>query len=131
VKAGGVMRKQRGMGFLGIFFICMIIVLGAVGAMKIVPAYMEYFTLKDAIFKVKASGATSNIEIGRAWQKQIEVNNIDATTMGDIDITRDGPEVVISFAYPRKIHLFENVYLCVDFAATTASSGVAPETPAK
>jgi hypothetical protein len=126
------MRKQRGMGFLGIFFICMIIVLGAVGAMKIGPAYMEFYTLKGIINKVKASGASSNIEIGRAWQKEVEVNNIDATGMGDIDITRDGPEVVISFAYPRKIHLFENVYLCVDFAATTASSGVAPETaPAK
>ncbi len=126
------MRKQQGMGFIGIFSICILLVLGSVGAMKIVPVYMEYFTLKDSMFKVKASGASSNLEIARAWQKQMEINNIDATTMGDIEVTRDGPEIVISFAYPRKIHLFENVYLCVDFAATTASSGVAPETaPAK
>jgi hypothetical protein len=123
------MRKQRGIGFLGIFFICMIIVLGSVGAMKIAPAYMEYFSIKDAIMKVQATNPSSVTDIKRSFEKQVEINNIHSISSTDLDITRDGADVVISFAYPKKIHLFENVYVCIDFAATTAPGGVAPEAP--
>ena len=121
------MKKQRGIGFLGIFFICVIIVLGAVGGMKIVPSYTEFFAIKDAMFKVHASGANSVADIKRAFEKQVEVNNIHAISSTDLDISRDGADVVISFAYAKKIHMFENVYVCIDFAATTSPSGVAPE----
>ena len=123
------MKKQRGMGFLGIFFICMIIVLGAVGFMKVLPAYLEYFSIKDAIFKIKASGASTPTEVGRAFQRQAEINNIHAISSTDLDVVRDGSDLVISFAYPQKIRLVNNVYLCIDFAATTEASGVAPEAP--
>jgi hypothetical protein len=123
------MRKQRGIGFLGIFFICMIIVLGSVGAMKIVPAYMEYYSIKDAIMKVQASNPASVTDVKRSFEKQVEINNIHSISSTDLDIARDGGEVVISFAYPKKIHLFENVYVCIDFAATTAPGGIAPEAP--
>ena len=121
------MKKQRGMGFLGIFLICAIIVLGAVGGMKIAPAYIEFNAIKNAIFVVRDSGATSIPDIKRAFEKQVDVNNIHAISSTDLEITRDGPEVVIAFAYPVKIHMFYNVSVWIDFVATTASSGVTPE----
>ena len=40
------MKKQRGIGFLGIFLICVIVVLVSIAGMKIVPAYIEYFAIK-------------------------------------------------------------------------------------
>jgi hypothetical protein len=124
------MKKQNGMGFLGIFLICTAIVLGAVGAMKVGPSYMEFFGLKDAISKVQASGANSVTDVKRSFEKQVEINNFKSISSTDLEIARDGNEMVISFAYPKKIHMFNNVYVCIDFAATTSSSGVAPP-PAK
>lgn len=121
------MRKQRGIGFLGIFFICMCIVLGSVAVMKIGPAYLEYFTIKDAISKVMAQNPGSVLEIKRAYEKQVEINNIKDMSSTDLEISRDGGDLVISFAYPKKIHMFDNVYVCIDFAGTTAAGGVAPE----
>jgi len=120
------MKNQRGMGFLGIFLICAAIVLVAVGAMKVGPAYLEFFGLKDSMFKVQASGANSVAEIRKAFEKQVEINNFKSISSTDLEITRDGNDLVISFAYPRKIHMFNNVYVCIDFAATTAPGGVAP-----
>jgi hypothetical protein len=124
------MKYQNGMGFLGIFLICTAIVLVAVGGMKVGPSYMEFYGLKDAIFKVQGSGATSVADIKRAFEKQVEINNFKSIGSTDLEITRDGNDVVISFAYPKKIHMFNNVHVCIDFAATTAPGGVAPE-PAK
>ncbi len=125
---GGSVKKQRGIGFLGVFILCMVIILGSIGAMKIAPAYMEYFTIKDAIQKVQASGASSVLDVKRAFDKQVEINNIKAVSSTDLDITKDGGDLVIAFAYPVKIRMFYNVYVCVDFAYTTAPGGVpAPE----
>jgi hypothetical protein len=123
------MKNQNGMGFLGIFLICAAIVLVAVGGMKIGPSYLEFFGLKDAIFKVQASGATSVVDVKRAFEKQVEINNFKSIGSTDLEITRDGNDMIISFAYPKKIHMFHNVYVCIDFAATTAPGGVAPEPP--
>ena len=123
------MKGQRGIGFLGIFFICVVIVLGSIGAMKIVPAYLEYYSIKDAINKVLAAGPNSVLDIKRSFEKQIEINNIQAISSTDLEIVKDGSEFTISFAYPVKIHMFNNVFVCIDFAGTTAAGGVAPEAP--
>jgi len=37
----------------------------------------------------------------------------------DLDITKDGGEVVISFAYKKEVPLFSNVGLYLDFAANS------------
>jgi hypothetical protein len=121
------MKKQRGIGFLGIFFICMVIVLGSIAGMKIVPAYLEYFAVKDSIKKVKESGANTVADIQRAYDKQANINNIKAISATDLDIVRgDTGDSEISFAYPVKIHMFNNVFVCIDFAATTAPGGLPP-----
>jgi hypothetical protein len=37
----------------------------------------------------------------------------------DLDITKEGNEVVISFAYPKRIPMFGNVNVVIDFAASS------------
>jgi hypothetical protein len=120
------MKKQRGITFMGVFFLCVILVLGSIGAMKIAPAYIEFFSIKDAVQKVQASGASTALDIKRAFNAQIVVNNIKAISDTDLEISRDGGDVIISFAYPVKIHMFNNVFVCIDFAYTTAPGGVTP-----
>jgi hypothetical protein len=128
---GGDMKKQRGIGFLGIFMICVVIVLVAVAGMKIVPAYLEYFSIKDAIVKVKAQNPASTREIQNAFDRYSQISNIHDVTYSDLEISRDNGELEIAFAYPKKIHMFENIYVCIDFAASTAAGWTPPEATSK
>jgi hypothetical protein len=128
---GGDMKKQRGMGFLGIFMICVIIVLVSVAGMKIVPAYIEYFAIKDAINKVKAQSPATLRDVQMAYDRFANIGNIHDVTVADLEITRDNGELELSFAYPKKIHMFENVYVCIDFAASTAAGWTPPEATSK
>ena len=115
-------NRQRGVSFLVIFLIGVVLALAAVGAMKIAPAYSEFSTAKKAIFAVAAGEARggSVAEVRRAFDRRTSIDNITAVTPGDLDITKDGNEIVISFAYAKKIPLFYNVSLCIDFTASTA-----------
>ena len=114
--------KQRGISFPLVFLIGVLLALAAVGAMKIAPAYTEFSTAKKAIVAIAAGeGRTGSVgEIRKAFDRRSAIDDITAVTPGDLEITKDGGEVVISFAYTKKVHLFANVSLSIDFAASTA-----------
>jgi len=118
-------NKQRGISFLGVFLIGVVLAVVAVGAMKIAPAYADFMTAKKAIATVAANeGRTGSVsDIRKAFDRQADIDNITVVTGADLDISKDGGDVVISFAYTKKIPLFTNVSLLIDFAASTAPGG--------
>lgn len=118
-------NKQRGVSFLVIFLIFVVLALAAVGALKIAPAFSEFMTVKKTVAAVAASeGRTGSVtEIRKAFDRRASIDNITAVTPGELEISKDGGEVVISFAYAKRIPLFSNVSLLIDFAASTAPGG--------
>ncbi len=115
-------NKQGGIGFPVIFLIGVVIALGAVGAMKIAPAYTEFSTIKKTITAVAAGeGRTGNVtEIRKAFDRRAQIDTITAVSAGELEITKEGGDVVIAVAYVKKIPLFANVSLTIDFVASTA-----------
>ena len=122
-------NKQRGVSFLVIFLIGVVLALAAVGAMKIAPAYLEFMTAKKAIVAIATSeGRTGSVsEIRKAFDRRSAIDNITVVTPGELEVSKDGGEVVIAFAYAKKIPLFSNVSVCIDFAASTAPGGADKE----
>jgi len=118
-------NKQRGVSFPVVFIIFVIVALAAVGAMKVLPAYSEFQTAKNAMNGVAANEgrAGSVLDIRKAFDRRADVDSITAVSGTDLEIGKDGGEVVISFAYSKKIPLFSNVSLVIDFAASTAPGG--------
>lgn len=118
-------NKQRGVSFPVIFLIGVVLALGAIGAMKIAPAYMDYATAKKAIVATAASeGRSGSVsDIRKAFQRRADIDNITVVSADDLEISKDGGDLVISFAYVQKIPLFANVSLLIDFAASTAPGG--------
>jgi hypothetical protein len=118
-------NKQRGVSFLVVFLVFVIVALAAVGGMKVFPAYSEYLSIKKAVNGIAASeGRTGNItEIRKAFDRRANIDNIETVTGADLDIGKDAGELVISFAYSKKIPLFANVSLLIDFAASNAPGG--------
>ena len=115
-------NKQRGVSFLVIFLIGVVLALGAVGAMKIAPAYTEFITIKKAIVAVAAGeGRTGSVtEIRKAFDRRANIDNITAVTAGELEVSKEGGDIVIAFAYTKKVPLFKNVSLTIDFAASSA-----------
>jgi hypothetical protein len=118
-------NKQRGVSFPVVFIIFVIVALAAVGAMKILPGYYELQNAKNAVIGVAANEgrAGSVAEIRKAFDRRADVDSITAVSGADLEIGKDGGEVVISFAYSKKIPLFSNVSVVIDFATSTAPGG--------
>jgi len=105
---------------MGMLVSGIVIVFVAIGGLKIAPAYMEYFTAKKAIVAIAQGNSRATVgEIRHAFQLRAAIDNIDVIGAKDLDITKEGAEVVISFAYPKRIPLFGNVNVVIDFAASS------------
>lgn len=115
------MKFQRGVALSGLLFWSIVLVLGSVLTMKVVPTYLEYYKiLKDAKATVGKVGADSTVsDVRRAFEKFAEVDALDFPS-NQLDVSKDGGKIVIAFAYEKRIPLFWNVSLVIDYKGTTA-----------
>ena len=112
------MKHQRGVTFIGMIFIAGLIIIGAIIALKLVPAYIEYATvvqhLREIAQSPEARGGSPR-DIQRLFGKRAQIDDIKAINANDIEVTRDGDSVVLSASYQTKVRLFGNLSACIDF----------------
>jgi hypothetical protein len=91
--------------------------MGAVFSMKVMPAYTEYGTIvKDVSASVAQVGRDATVEeLRRAFGRFAEIDRIDAITPADLEISKDSGQIVVKFAYEKRIPLFYNISLLIDF----------------
>ena len=110
-------NKQAGMTFIGlVLVVAALISLLAVG-MKIMPAYLEFMNVKNAIKKAANSADTSSKkEVANAFDKSAAVDNISVIKGSDL-VVNGG---VISTEYQVLIPIVANASVLLDFSATSA-----------
>ena len=116
------MKTQRGMGFAGVLVLLIAIVFVAIIGMKLAPAYIEYFTIKKAVSGIVESGELRNATVAdarRAFDRRAVVDDITSIEGKDLEVTKDGNEIVLGFAYEKRIPLFYNVSVLIDFQGST------------
>lgn len=111
--------RQRGITLVGLIFV--LAMLGAIGVLglKVVPTVVEYYSIKKAVASAKTAGHTIP-EIQAAFDRQTDVGYIDSISGKDLEIVKDGDEIEINFAYPKKIPLFGPASLLIEYAGSTA-----------
>jgi hypothetical protein len=112
-------NAQRGMTLTGLIFAGLFIVLIAVVGMRVVPHVIEYGKIMSNIKAIAGDAslrAASVAEVRRAFDRRANIDQIDDVIKGsDIDVTKEGNALVLSFAYSRQIPLFGPVSLVIDF----------------
>lgn len=114
------MRKyQRGVSIGALLGLCVVFIVIALVGLKLAPAYIEYFQIKKSIAAVALAGGSSVAEIRKSFDKRAQVDEIVSITGEDLEISKDGGDVVISFAYPMKVKLFGNISVLFDFSGSS------------
>lgn len=116
-------NRQRGITLVSLLFVLGLVVLVAVLGIKVFPDVQEY---SAAVKAAKATATDPAIreasvaEIRRAFDKRKSIDNVTAVSGEDLDITKEGNEIVIAFAYSKKIPLSGPVSLVIDFEGSSA-----------
>lgn len=116
-------KKQAGATLLGMLFVGAAIVFVALIAMKIFPAYQEFFSVKTVIrtMNKESLSAMSKKEIQDSFNKRADTGYITVIKGSDLTIDKNAAgETVVSAQYQVTTPLFGNISVLMDF--DTASS---------
>lgn len=104
---------QRGLTFFGLLLIGGLLAVTGVITAQVVPTAIEY----QAIIKAanKASGGNTVVEVRSLFDKAAAVDDIKSISAKDIEVTKEGEKIVVSFAYQREIHLVGPAYLTLKY----------------
>ena len=118
------MKHQRGVTFIGMVFIAGLIVFAAIIGLKLIPAYIEYATVVNHLREIARSpdarGASPK-EIQTMFNKRAQIDAIEAVKGDDVEVDKEGDQVILRAAYSTKIKLFGNLNACIDFVATSGN----------
>jgi|MudIll2142460700_1097286.scaffolds.fasta_scaffold25417_2 hypothetical protein len=123
------MNRQKGIGFLGVLIVLILVILALIGGMKVLPTVLEYYTIKRAVAGMTQSGELRNAtvaDVRKSFDLRAAVDDIKAISGKDLDITKEGSEVVVSFAYEQKVHMFGPVSIAFDFHGSSAPTSTRP-----
>jgi len=117
------MKFQRGLSLNGMVLIGAGLGMVALLAMKAVPPWIEY---GNAVKAIKGTATDSSLkdasvaQVRAAYGRRADMDDVKSIPPADIDITKEGGELVITFKYEKKVPLFHNVSLVFDFEGSSA-----------
>lgn len=115
-----VMRAgQRGVG--GLFFLLILILIGvvAVMGMRIVPMYVEHFTVRSTLEGLKDDPEVRQMgpaEIRQSIERRFDINNITAVGKKDLKIRQERNATIIEVAYEVRKPLVGNLDVVGNFS---------------
>ena len=110
--------KQRGISFFGLLILGIVLALLAIVGAKVVPTATEYMGILKAVKKAAAESSTVP-EVRASFDRTASVDYITSIEGKDLEVTKNGDKVVVSFAYQREIHLAGPAYLVMKYTATS------------
>ena len=118
------MKLQRGVSLNGLLIGSVIFGLVALLAMKVLPEWMEYGKIVKV---VKATANDGNLkeasiaDVRAAYDKRADIDLIKSVTGQDLDITKENGDFSISFAYAKKVPIYNKIRLEIDYKKNSAA----------
>ena len=121
-------KNQRGMTFIGVTFVGMIIVFGAILIMKLIPPYLEFWSVKKVISVMAKDPALPNMttqEIRASFDRRAIIDNISIVKGSDLEISKDKGGTVASMNYSVTVPVVANLSALMEFEASTQGARAA------
>ena len=116
--------RQRGVTFSGLLIWVIVLIFAAIGAMKLIPAYVQDTEIKGIFTSIvndpEMQGAPPK-NIRDSFGKRAMMNNISIVNQNDIEIEKSARGLTLSASYQLKIPLAGNISLILEFNPKSSS----------
>ena len=112
-------NRQAGLSLIALVLGGFLLVIVAIFGMKLIPAFIEYQTAKKAIYAIATEGNPTVADVRRSFYNRSVIDDIEVIKPDDLEITKEGGDVVIAFAYRKEVPLGGGIGVYIDFSANT------------
>ena len=114
-------KNQRGVALSGLLFWGVTIAVVSMLGIKVAPEVIEYYKIKKSVVSTAANSSGKTVqEIRTIYSKYAEVEHIQTITPADLDISKEGNDIIVAFAYEKRIPLFSSVSLLIEFEGSSS-----------
>ena len=113
---------QRGLSLVGLLIVGAFLAFVLLIGFRSVPAINEYFAVKRIVNIIADEGnnGASMTEMRRSFERRGQIDDVVTITGKDLEIYKQGGNVVVSVQYDRKVPVAGNVSLLFDFYASSS-----------
>jgi Tfp pilus assembly protein PilE len=110
------MREQTGLSMIGFLFVAAVVVVVAIIGFRMVPSYVEYFTIQKAVEQsLRSAPDPQPAVVRKAFEKYIAADYIESVRPSDLQIEKIGNNITASVTWQKQLHMVGNVSLLLDF----------------
>jgi hypothetical protein len=113
MRARQTRQRQRGISFIGLLFVAIVVACVGVVVAQVIPTLIEYQAISKAANKAKEG--TTVPEVRAIFDRAQSIDDFHSVSGRDLDVRKEGDKVVVSFAYDREIHLFGPAFLVLKY----------------
>ena len=112
---------QRGMSLIGLLLVAIVVAFVGLLAFRALPTLTEYQSIMK-ICKNASQQETTVAGVKKFFNLASSAEYITSITEDDLEITKEGTRITISFAYDKEIPIIEPVYLLIKYRGSTADT---------
>jgi hypothetical protein len=112
-------RRQHGLTIVGFIIVAALVMMAVMVGFRMVPAYIEAFTVQKVMantLQTSKEGFTL-YQFRRDFDLKASADYIDSVRGTDIEVIKDGNQLVATASWTRVLHLVGNVSLLLEFEA--------------
>ena len=106
-------HQQRGLSFIGLLFVGVVLACAGVLAAQVAPTLIEYQAITKAASKAKEGSTVA--EVKSIFDKAAAIDDIKSISGKDLEVSKEGGSTVVAFAYTREIHMAGPAYLLLKY----------------
>ena len=111
-------HAQRGISILGFLFVAAVLIVAALVGFRILPSYVEYFTVQKALEASLADQANQTPQdVRRSLERRLNADYVDAVRASDLTVSKEGNQVVASLEWQKTLHMVGNASILLEFEA--------------
>ncbi|MGQ0383360.1 MAG: DUF4845 domain-containing protein [Gammaproteobacteria bacterium] len=115
-------HRQRGMTFLGIIVLVVVVGAWVYAGIRLTPKYLEYMRVAATLEKVRdeyeSNPGTTDFMLRKAVERHFDIEMVEVITSNDIEIRREGGTFFVRAAYEDSVPLVANISFLVTFDKT-------------
>ena len=118
-------KNQQGMTFFGVMFVGMALIFGAILVMKLIPPYLEFWSVQKIIGVMAKDSALPGMtvpEIRQSFDRRSIIDNVTVIKGSDLEIAKDRGATVVNANYTVTVPIAGNLSALMEFQASTADS---------
>jgi Tfp pilus assembly protein PilV len=121
MSTGGARRAQQGLSMIGFLFVAVVVLTVALLAFRMIPAYIEWYTVQRALEQSLADTNDPTLfNVRRAMERKLNADYADAVTAKDVEVTKSGNTITASVSWQKILPLVHNVSLLLEFDASAS-----------